>query len=292
MTEFGFMEAFTYSMIDRRLEKMFQPSGKPILLLNPISPEMSMMRPSLLPGILHTSLYNYNRGVESLRTFELGSTFYRKDNRHGRIREKSSLAAAVYGQRVPPTWDHLDTPSDLFTIKGILESLFRKISLDKIEFISYDLPYLEKCSAINLDRKTIGSFGLYRNSSLLVDFPEPIFLFEIDTDPIIEHFQSNIYFERYSKFPPVKRDLAFVIPDAISVQNVMEHIKNTGDPLLKYIVVDDVYRGPQIEIESRSVKFSLKFFAGDRNLNDDEVDEVIGNILSSVRRTFNIDIRH
>ena len=90
----------------------------------------------------------------------------------------------------------------------------------------------------------------------------------------------------------MKRDLAFVIPDAISVQNVMEHIKNTGDPLLKYIVVDDVYRGPQIEIESRSVKFSLKFFAGDRNLNDDEVDEVIGNILSSVRRTFNIDIRH
>ncbi|MFC1557670.1 phenylalanine--tRNA ligase subunit beta [candidate division KSB1 bacterium] len=107
MTEFGFMEAFTYSMIDRRLEKMFQPSGKPILLLNPISPEMSMMRPSLLPGILHTSLYNYNRGVESLRTFELGSTFYRKDNRHGRIREKSSLAAAVYGQRVPPTWDSI-----------------------------------------------------------------------------------------------------------------------------------------------------------------------------------------
>ncbi len=291
MTQLGFMEIFTYSMIDKKLEELLSSHGELIRLKNPISPELSVMRPSLIPGLLNTAIHNYNRGVENLRLFELGSIFNRKNDKKKSILEEYALCGALYGQRVPPSWDHLDTPSDFFTVKGLLETLFRKIFLDKVEFISYDIPYLEECNSVILDGDSIGSFGRYRNNSLLVDFPEPIFLFELRIKKILKHLQKNKYFRSYSKYPPAKRDLAFVIPDSLPVNEVMNYIRVIGKPLLKYLFIDDVYRGQQIEFDRRSVKFSMKFFEDDRNLLDKEVDEQITKIMNSVREKFSIDIR-
>jgi len=291
MTEFGFMESYTYSMIDSKFEGKIKEAGEPIFLKNPISPELSMMRPSLIPSLLNVALHNYNRGVENLRVFELGNIFNRRSNRRTVDEEKLSIGAVMFGQRVPPSWDHLDTPSDFFTIKGILESLFRKILLDKIELISYDSPYLEESNAAVYDGKQIGFCGRYKNSSLFIEFPEPVFIFEIDVEPIIRHIQRKKFFEPYSKYPPAKRDLAFVIPDSLPVQNVMDFIRKQGEPLLEYLNVDDVYRGKQIEFDRRSIKFSMKFFSKDRNLLDDEVDRLISRIIDAVRKKFSIDIR-
>jgi len=291
MTEFGFMEAYTYSLIDQKLEPFFQEFGDALFLKNPISPELSMLRQSLIPGLLNAAIHNYNRGIENLRIFELGTVFSRDPVKIRRTREALHLGAVIYGQRVPPSWDHLDTPCDFFSIKGIIESLFQKISLDKIEFISYDSHYLEESSSITYNGNSIGYIGRYRNVSLFIDFPEPLFLFEIETEDIREHIRKPKYYYPYSKYPPAKRDLAFVIPESLHVQNVANFLQEAGGSLLKSIVLEDVYRGEQIAFDSRSVKFSLKFCADERSLLDEEVDALINTIIKAVQEKFNITIR-
>ena len=291
MTEFGFVEVYNYSMIDIRLKEIFLDRGKPIVLQNPISPELSLMRSSLIPGLLQVARHNKNRGVDNMRIFELGSV-YAKDfmQKEGKS-EAHFLAGIIFGHRVMPSWDGKYILNDIFTVKGIIESFFRKISLDIIEIISYDSLYMEQAGYIVVDNRQIGSFGKYRNETLLTVFDEPVYIFELDTEEIINHLRKERYYNPYSKFPAAKRNLAFVIPDSLPVQEAINSIKEIGGSLLKSVDVEDVYKGKPVPEDSRSVKISLKFYAHDRSLLDYEVEGIIHNIIQAMRKKHNINIR-
>ena len=292
MTELGFMEVYNYSMIEAQLHEHFLDRGRPVILKNPISPEYSLMRPSLIPGLLQTALFNRNRDVDNLRIFELGkiygSTLLDKKI-HG---ETHSLAGVIYGQQSLPSWDNrTEVPVDLFTIKGILSGFLRKISLDIIEFISYDNLYLESVSTIKSGDKTLGFFGQYRNNSLAVSFNEPVFTFELHAEPLLKHLFEENHFKPFSKYPPAKRELAFVIPDTTPVQGLINTISGINNDLLKSISVEDVFQGDPIPERYRSVRLSFKFFANDRSLVDEDVESVIDTIINVVKSKHSIDIR-
>lgn len=293
ISEFGFVEAYNYSMIDLKLRDKFKNRGKVITLKNPISPELGMLRPSLIPGLLQTALFNRNRDVENLRIFELGKVHAQDLMDQKGVNEANYLAGIVYGKQSLPSWDNTGKIAvDFFTLKGVLESFFKKISLDKIQFIYYDSLYMEQACSIDLDGRSFGSFGRYREGSLNIEFGEPTYIFELDTRPIIQNFRQNLRYTPFSKYPPAKRELAFVIPDSRPVQDVIDEIRRTGGVMLKSVVVDDVYKGKPVPDESRSVKVSLRFYAEDRSLQDKEIETAIGNIIQSCQKKFNIDIRH
>ncbi|MCH8285977.1 phenylalanine--tRNA ligase subunit beta, partial [candidate division KSB1 bacterium] len=290
--EFGFMEAYNYSMIDITLKDAFKDRGKPIILKNPISPELSMMRPSLLPGLLQVAQYNINREAGNLRVFELGRVFAKNFMKKRGKNEGDYLAGVLLGNRIAPYWNnHEKIPVDIFAIKGILESFFRKISLDILQIICYDSSYMEQACSILVNDKKIGLFGRYRNGSLNAIFDEPIFLFEIDIQPILNHLIKERHFQPFSKYPPAKRELAFVIPDSRPVQDVINEIKNVGGELLHSITVEDVYKGKPVPDDSRSVRVSLKFYAQDRSLQVDEIEDIIDNIIKASLKKFKINIR-
>ncbi|MFC1492858.1 phenylalanine--tRNA ligase subunit beta [candidate division KSB1 bacterium] len=288
---FGFSETYTYSMIDSKFKDSFSGRGKPIFLKNPISPELSLMRQSLLPGLLNSAQHNINRDNKDLRIFELGRVF--GEGIKGKDGEKETLylSGLISGNSVLSSWDHREYTNDFFTLKGILQALFQKISLDKIEFISYDEFYLEDSCAIKIDGVNIGSFGRYIDKSLIFELGVPVYLFELETAQLITALNVEKLFKEFSKYPPAKRDLAFVIPDSIPVQQVIDHIKSAAGSLLSSVEVDDVYRGKQLPEDSRSVKISLKFYSLERSLLDNEIEEIIENIIGSSKTKFNIDIR-
>jgi len=292
MVELGFLEIYNYSMIDIRLEGKLLDKGIPISLKNPISPELGYLRPSLLPGLLNTVLHNINRGAKNLRLFELGKVY--AENIEGRkgVSEIYHLGGAIYGKQNITSWDEGNgKPVDIFTIKGIIESFFKKISLDIIENISYDIPYIDQVCSLYCGKKNIGIFGKYRNNSLNIECNEPIFIFEIDSEEIIKHLQKVIQYKPYSRFPAAKRDMAFVIPDAIPVQDVVQEIEEIGKPLLQSLTIEEVYKGKPVPNDCRSVLLSLKFFSYERSLLDDEVDAVIQTIIEMMKKEHNINIR-
>ncbi|MCP4724014.1 MAG: phenylalanine--tRNA ligase subunit beta [bacterium] len=291
LSTLGFNETYTYSMIDSKFKESFDGRGKPIFLKNPISPELSLMRQSLLPGLLSSARHNINRDLKDLRIYEIGKVF--GEGIKGKDDEKEALylSGLISGNSVLSSWDHREYPNDVFTLKGILQDLFQKISLDKIEFISYDYFYLEDSCAVKIDGAIIGSFGRYKDKSLVFELETPIYLFEFEAAPLLAAMNYEKVFKEFSKYPPAKRDLAFVIPDSIPVQEVIDHIKTAAGSLLSSIEVDDVYRGKQLPEDCRSVKLSLKFYSLERSLLDNEVEKIIEDIIGSSKTKFNIDIR-
>ncbi len=292
VTNFGFFEAYNYSMIDSNLKSKFPDRGRPIVLKNPISPEFGILRPSLVPGLLLAALHNRNRDVKNLRLFELGKIYAQSIfGKRGR-READSLAGVIYGRQTSPSWDsQVDLPVDIFTVKGIITDLLNKISLDIIEIIAYDNLYLENASSIQSGEKILGNFGQYRNNSLAISFNEPVFVFELDVEPVVEHMYNDRHYRPFSKYPPVKRELAFVIPDNLPVQVLLNDIKEISGSLLKSTSVEDIYRGSPIPENYRSVRISFKFSAEDRSLVDKDTESIIETIIKDMQSKHTIDIR-
>ncbi len=292
VTNFGFFEAYNYSMIDSNLKSKFPDRGRPIVLKNPISPEFGILRPSLVPGLLLAALHNRNRDVKNLRLFELGKIYAQSIlGKRGR-READSLAGVIYGRQTSPSWDsQVDLPVDIFTVKGIITDLLNKISLDIIQIIAYDNLYLENASSIQSGEKILGNFGQYRNNSLAISFNEPVFVFELDVGPVVEHMYNDRHYRPFSKYPPVKRELAFVIPDNLPVQVLLNDIKEISGSLLKSTSVEDIYRGSPIPENYRSVRISFKFSAEDRSLVDKDTESIIETIVKDMQSKHTIDIR-
>ena len=289
MTEFGFMEVYNYSMIDAQLHEHFLDRGRPIILKNPISPEYSLMRPSLIPGLLQTALFNRNRDVDNLHIFELGKIYGSTMLNKKIPGETHSLAGAIYGQQSLPSWDNrTGIPVDLFTIKGILSGFLRKISLDIIEFISYDKLYLESASTIKSGDKILGFFRTIPKQQLGCFLStNPYFIFELHVEPLLKQLLEENHFVPFSKYPPAKRELAFVIPDTTPVQRLINTISEINNDLLRSISVEDVFQGDPIPERYRSVRLSFKFFASDRSLVDEDVESVIDTIINVVKsKTF------
>ncbi len=291
LVSFGFNETYTYSMVDSKFKRSFPDRGEPVFLKNPISPELSLMRQSLIPGLLSSARHNINRETKDFRLFEIGRIYGGDLNKNDGENESLCLSGMISGNAVLPSWDHREYANDFYTLKGFLEGLFKKISLDKIEFISYDEFYLEDSCAVYNSGVKIGSFGRYRDKSLIFELETPVYIFELEVAPLINAVNYNKLFKEFSKYPPAKRDLAFVIPDSVPVQQVIDHIKSAAGDLLSSISVDDVYRGEQLPEDCRSVKVSLKFYSLERSLLDNEVEETIKKIITTSKKTFNIDIR-
>ncbi|MFC1514183.1 phenylalanine--tRNA ligase subunit beta [candidate division KSB1 bacterium] len=288
----GFLEVYTYSMIDSNIKEFFRERGNNIFLKNPISPELSMLRPSLIPGLLNAAKHNINRGKRNLRLFEIGKVFARDFMQKKGKSEALYISGVVVGQRIPYSWDGQNVSADIFTLKGIVESFFRKISLDIVEFISYDCSYMEQSLSVKFNDIIVGSIGKYKNKCLVSDFDKPVFVFELDAEKIIEFTQKDVYYKPYSKFPAAKRDLAFVIPLEIPVKEILDTVKKAGKPILQSVSVEDVYTGKPLAENNRSVRISLKFFSYTSSLLDEEVEKIINEIIHTVKEKHNINIRY
>lgn len=288
--ELGFSEIFTYSFINNKIPSLLGEEKDAYYLKNPISPELGVMRQSLLPGLLQTAEYNVNRGQKDLKLFELGKVFS-KSIKIEDTNEEHYVSGLLFGNNEYPSWTHNENPSDFFLLKGHLESFFEKICLDKLEFIPYDISYMDTSCEIRNDGKVVGKLGRYKNRSLNFDIKGEVYIFELKTDILLNSILTEFEYRDFSKYPPAKRELAFVIPNEMSADELLKYIKNNSSELLTEIDVKDVYKGKQIAENERSVSISLTFSSLTKNLQDEEVNSIFTGIIKKVKDKYNIDIR-
>ena len=294
MLDIGLQEILTNSMLNKEDAVLFEQNTEPIHILNPISDDMSAVRPSLLPGMLKSVAYNINRNQFNLHFFEIGRVF--TDYRPNELpHQPYHLAAMITGNRYPEHWSQKSVAVDFYDIKGLLETFLDKIFLDNIEFILYDKArYLDSSQtiAIQLKNDILGVCGKI-NDSVCTAFgiERDVFAFELDVDALSAHVNFERTYEAIPKYPYVEKDLAFVISDEIQAAELLEFIRKTAGPLLREVTVFDVFTGESVPQGKKSVAIRLRFQSTERTLKDEEVDVTFRKVIRRVSENFGITLR-
>jgi phenylalanyl-tRNA synthetase beta chain len=298
----GMHQIISYSMITPAyFDWMNLPNShalrNTICLLNPLIQDQTVMRTTLIPGMLKAIQWNINHKVEDIKLFEVGKVFLNENkNQDDRLPlEKVKVSGAITKTDRGNLWEKSEK-WDIFYLKGILESVF-----DSLRFEEKDITYIdgtfpvfdeEKNGIIRVNRKEIGLFGkISPKLSDIMDIPENIFLFEIDLDVLYSQVKQGITFKSLPRYPSINRDIAIIVPEKIKVDLIMEKISNIDDLLIQKIELFDIFKGEQIKKGFKSVAFSIIFQAEDRTLTDDEVDKMMENVKIQLRDHFQAELR-
>ena len=286
-------EVVTFSMVARRYAEPFLGEGESLIeLLNPLSEDMAVLRPSLLPSMLAVVAYNLNRRQLDLRFFEVGNSFYARSGADGHV-ERKLLSAVVTGNRQPESWQVRPTPMTFFDLKGILLGFLGRLSLPELE-IKPDsgTAFLEYGEVLYCNSKKIGYLGKMAETVLQpFEIEREVFAFELYLEELFSLYDERRTFTPIPQYPSVDRDLAVVIADDIHAREVEAAIQESAGTMLRSLRLFDVYKGDQIERGKKSLAFSLSFQASDRTLRDEEVDRVIERILADLGKRFDAVLR-
>lgn len=285
----GYQEAITYSFVEPETLAKIEPTLEAIPLINPISAEMGVMRTGLWCGLLDAALKNINRQQSRVRLFEAGLRFIRRE---GQILQQKSLAGLALGSVQAEQWAEKSRAIDFFDVKADVEALIRLAGHEKaVEFVQAEHPALHpgQTAEIRLEGERLGLIGLlHPKLEKELGFETRIFLFEIDQDRLLS--RNIAKFKPVSKFPHVRRDLALLVDRQVTAGSLLASMKDLS-ALIKEALVFDVYQGPGIEADKKSVALGLVLQDESETLTDAKVDGVISNVLAHLAQTFNAKLR-
>ncbi len=286
----GYQEAITYSFVDPSLSALVDPSNEPIAISNPISSDLSVMRTSLWSSLIPALRHNVNRQMDRVRLFEIGLNFIKAGDK---ICQKEQIAGIIYGSTSPEQWGMASNPSDFFDLKGDCEALLAIVDKKaRIKFIqdTHDALHPGQCARIEIDGNKIGYIGAVHPSLCeKADIPLRTYVFEMETAYLLQGSVSS--FNEISKFPAIRRDLAFVVNEEVSAGEMMSVINETAPDYLSNLKLFDLYQGEHVDSGRKSLAIGLTLQAQSRTLTDDEVDKAINNIVSNLHLKLGATIR-
>lgn len=285
----GYQEVITYSFVDPRLARLFDPANEPIALSNPISADMAVMRTNLWPGLVQVLAYNQNRQQTRVRLFEAGKRFRRGTQEP---RQDRMLAGLVTGPALAAHWDQAARAADFFDIKGDLQALLG-LTGRPIRFSPTEHPALhpgQTAAIVQDDGRLIGIVGLLHpvaQAEISVD--GAVYLFELELEPL-EQIRLPTFHE-VSRFPSIRRDISVVVTDKIPAQAVLDATSRVAGKLLIDLELFDQYRGKGIDSGRKSLSLGLTLQHSSRTLKDDEVEAIMARVLSTLESELGAQLR-
>ena len=285
LADLGLNETMSYTLIPKDKVNMFTTeSFESISLNDPMSEDRNTLRYSLLYSL--NEIYNYNkaRNNSNISIFEIGKSFYKENNEY---KEDLKLGILLSGDYV------IDVPNikvDFYYVKGILEELLYflgyegRYSLLKNEFIPKEL-HPGVSAAINVNGTNLGIIGKLHPSIAKDD----IYVIEINLTKLLNIKTARMKYKEISKFPGIVKDVAFIIDNNKTNQEIETAIKKAGGKLLNKIKVFDIYNN--IEENKKSIAYKLTFQEQERTLTEEEVMEVFNKIISEVESKCNAKVR-
>jgi phenylalanyl-tRNA synthetase beta chain len=308
----GLDEVITYSLVDPEDEVRLHPEpeaalplpGDPVTLRNPLSPERSRMRRTLLPGLLHTAWDNL-RFLERIAIFEVGRIYYAdgdpdEDRGETGVAEPRRVGSLLTGPRQGRWHEGSDRePLDYFDLKGIVEALLRRLNLlDDAAWARANHPALHpgRSAEVTLGGKTLGVVGeLHPLVRETFDLPEqPVVVMEWDLELLLDAARAadaEKTVGTVSNFAPVHQDLALVVDEGVPALEIQRAILEAGEPLVKEAVLFDVYRGQQIAEGKKSMAFSLTYQAPDRTMSEKDIAKLRKRILKHLEKAVGAKLR-
>lgn len=297
MAAAGLFEVVNYSFIGRtELDRLGlaadHPWTAPPPITNPLSEDQALMRTSLLPSLLRTVTHNYNRGLKDLAVFEIGNVF---SDRDGETKEVMVLGGAITGERLPPAWySQGGAETDFYDVKGLIGLICAKTSLVDHHIRPVEHPVLLPGQAAELvaGNEVIGFFGaLHPRVQENHDLRQSVYVWQLSVAGILAAAQGRRAFSEIPRFPGIVLDLALVVDELVSWEQVRKLAMETGAPLLREVRLFDLYRGSGIAEGKKSLAFSLTYQAHDRTLTDDEVDHIQQRLIRRLAKEVGAELR-
>ncbi|MGE6606524.1 phenylalanine--tRNA ligase subunit beta [Halomonas sp. NPDC076908] len=286
----GFQEAITYSFVAPELQAAILPDAVTPVLANPISADLSVMRASLFPGLVRAMEYNLNRQQTRVRLFETGLVF------HGELDALSQvpmLGALVCGGREAEGWSGAKERVDFYDLKGDLESILSMGGdAEAWRFEPAEHPALHPGQSAQLlhNGEPAGWIGtMHPQVRATLGLKMDAVLFEVRLDALT---QGQIpAFAPLSRFPEVRRDLAFILNDTTPVQALLDCAKQQAGEYLQDIKLFDVYAGKGVAEGYKSIALGLTWQHPSRTLNDEEINQLVDSIVTQVRVKLDAELR-
>jgi phenylalanyl-tRNA synthetase beta chain len=253
-----------------------------IELANPMSSNQDIMRPSLVPGLLNNFEYNFNRGMQKFRIFEVGNVFTRK-------KSWKSLAGLLFFDKSSSDWSG-SFQSSFFDLRKSLDMFFSRLNIEPVyKKTSKNHLHPGASAEIRMKTKSIGNIGvLHPAIQKKLKLPD-IVLFEINLDSLKLSKINAI--AQPPKFPGSERDLSFLVSKEIPANDFIKELKKAGGINLMSVSVIDIYQGKGIDESLKSMTFRLFWQATDSTLEDKEVDQFVENQINHVAKIFKAKLR-
>lgn len=291
LVDVGYTEAVTYSFVSPAHQALCTPELENLILENPISSEMSVMRTSLWPGLIGALKYNQARSRSTIQLFESGLRF-RLINKQ--LIQERVLSGIAVGQAEAIHWKKKSNLLDFYDVKGHIESIFELTGYEagdlKWETCSDCALHPGQSAQLSYKSKNLGLMGvLHPKIAQSLSLDGSVIVFEL----LLEDFSKmkDFQFHSPSKYPSISRDLSFTLNIDQVIGDLVEFIKNNLGKLLQKVVVFDIYSGKGIDVGRKSVAISLTFQHAQRTLVENEIENLMQTMIRDLQSKFNAQLR-
>jgi phenylalanyl-tRNA synthetase beta chain len=276
----GYREAICMSFVARELLERWSLADGAVALANPLSADLAVMRTSLLPGLVEALKYNRNRQQERVRLFEAGLVFHAGDE----LRQTPRLAALACGRALPEGWATDKRDVDFFDLKADLETL---VALGggtrKLAFIPASEPWLHpgRSAGLSIDGKPAGVVGaLHPRLAKALDLDGDVYAFELDLAMLAAGAVPRA--EPISTFPMLRRDIAVVVPEAVSYATLESCVREAVGQYLTEVIVFDRYSGQNLGSGAKSLAIGLILQDDYRTLTVEDADRCVAKAVAAL----------
>jgi phenylalanyl-tRNA synthetase beta chain len=280
-------EVVTFGFVDEAVERVLDPSGAPVRVLNPIAAQLSVMRRTLLPGLIETLSTNLKRKVPRVRVFECGRVF--REARADGAAQPLRVGGLAFGDALPVQWGEAARPVDLFDVKGDLEAMVAPRRL-VTEREAYPWLHPGRSARVRVDGEDAGWLGeLHPRIARELDLPRPPVVFELDL--AIAGQRPMPCIAPVSKQPVVRRDIAIVVDEAVPAQAILDALESAKPPHVEAVRLFDAFRGGGLPSGRKSLAILVLMQDTARTLTDAEIDATVAGLVALLEKRFDAVLR-
>jgi len=292
MVGIGFAEVINYSFISPDSADLLGAEKESSLrsfvkLLNPLSNDQSVMRTSLVPGLIEALKTNILHGEKDLNLFEYGKVFIHSDGDELPV-EEPVLGAIMSGLSKCKAWYQEERSLDFFDIKGAVEGLLRSLGMRTFSFKKGEMPpyyHPEASSQIRFSDNVIGNVGevLPEVMEKYGFESETAYLFELDIRTLLEMLPETRAFLPFARFPAVFRDISLIVDRRMESARISQIIENEGGGLIESVDLYDLYEGGKMDPSEKALNFRVCYRSKERTLDGKEINQLHETIISRIR---------
>lgn len=260
-----------------------------VMMLNPLSNDLSAMRQSLLFSGLEAVSYNINRRNGDLKLFEFGKTYHKLPSGYD---EPKHLTLFVSGNRNAESWTNPQKPSDFFLFKGYVSSVLERLGINKIQNKPAASDVFAEGIAIASGNDTLVEFGTVKKSILKhFDIKQEVFYADFNWNLILKLIGSKIKFTDIPKYPEVRRDLALLVDETVAFDAIYNIARQTEKSLLKAVNLFDVYQGKNLPEGKKSYAVSFTLQDSTKTLTDEQIDKIMSKLMKNMENELGASLR-
>jgi len=288
LTGLGFSEILTNSITNSAYFSEARLASA-VKLLNNLSSELDLLRPSMIHTALEVMAFNINRKNSELRLFEFGKTYSTAGT--GLYQEANHLCLYVTGAIGTPHWKTKPAASDIYYIKGVAEALLRQMGISAI-FEPAESEDLQETLVATLGQDIVARVGAVPpDLAGRFDIRQPVFVADLSWDVVVAKGKSGVQFREISRFPAVDRDLAMVVPRSMSYGTIEAQIRGLKLGKLRELSLFDIFQSEKIGADKKSLAIHFTFMDEEKTLTDKEIDGWMNKIMSTLQKELQAEIR-